>query len=62
MQSAGFRNPSGPVLYRARLKFDVAAMLSHRKRAMENGPFARCMLRYASPQKRQSTDVFLTEE
>ena len=62
LQADGFRDPSGSVLCRARKRFDIACMLAQRYWAMNEGPFIRFLFCDASPQKRQSWEVFLSGE
>lgn len=54
--------PSATTMRRARVRFDVAAMLAHRERYKLHGPFFRFIGCDASPQVHQSYEVFVTVE
>ena len=62
MGKAGHRDPSKDTLYKARVKFDVAAMIWHRRWSEAAGQINRYLVCDASPQKSQSYEVFVTCE
>ena len=62
MGKSGHRDPAKDTLYRARVKFDVAAMIWHRRWSEAAGQINRYLVCDASPQKSQSHEVFVTCE
>ena len=62
MGKSGHRDPSKDTLYKARVKFDVAAMIWHRRWSGTAGQINRYLVCDASPQKSQSYEVFVTCE
>ena len=54
MDKSGHRGPAKDTLYRARVKFDVAAMIRHRRWSEAAGQINRYLVCDASPQKSQS--------
>ena len=57
MEKSGHRDPAKDTLVRARVKFDVAAMIRHRRWSATAGQINRYLVCDASPQKSQSHEV-----
>jgi hypothetical protein len=62
IDKSGHRDPAKDTLCRARVKFDVAAMIRHRRWSQAAGQINRYLVCDASPQKSQSQEVFVTCE
>jgi len=58
----GFKVPQREVNRLARIRMDVAAMMCHREWSQRVGPLFRYIASDASPQQRQSTEMFVTVE
>ena len=62
LQKDGHCDPAKLTMLRTRLKFDVAAMIRHRRWAQDAVQINRYLVCDASPQRSQSYEVFVTRE
>ena len=62
LEASGFHFPSTTSLRRFQIRFDIAAMLGHRHHHAMHGPFFHYLFCDASPQNRQSVEIFVSGE